>query len=214
MPITKLNPLSVAGPRTIVPISSLSPGLEETLAAAQPTLVAALLPVVATRPSLAEYQVTAHAGVTAPVAPIATPLPTATAVPAATVGPVATSVPVAMGPMVVDLSLLLADRHAPTGEIGAATLPTLPVEPIAVDAAVAERPLATPSVAQTSVIGATDLLVGDHAAVGSPLAAVDFQTVCVTAFRMPDSVTLDWHQAVAMPFHDVLPLPGGELLVG
>ncbi len=66
MPITKLNPLSVAEPRTIMPISSLSPGLENipdnSLAVEQPALFATLPPVSANRPSFADYEVTGFDG--------------------------------------------------------------------------------------------------------------------------------------------------------
>lgn len=88
MPIIKLNPLSVAGPRTIVPISSLSPAPETISAAEQPAPLAALSPVPVNRPSFADYQVTAFDGRSEHVVPMLDDAP-AGAVPA----PAALSLP-------------------------------------------------------------------------------------------------------------------------
>lgn len=186
MPASKLNPLSVAGPRVILPISSLSPGLEEIATVATPIVAAALPTPGANRPSFADYQVTGQGS----------------------------GVAVADQHDLSRLLAIAADERPLAAQpMAAATIDTV-IDSAkaasgvthAVSVAAAVDVLTAPAVAASTILDGSSLT--DHH------GSFDFAVAAPTAFRMPDGVAMDWHQPCTMPMHDVLPIDGMALLLG
>ncbi|MCP3733422.1 hypothetical protein M9979_00795 [Sphingomonas sp. RP10(2022)] len=196
MPVTKLNPLGVAGPRTIAPISSLSPGLEEAVAVTLPDTAvnANAVAVGAGRPQWAQYEMTAQ-GTGAQHVDLALLLADRHDAPAV-VAPVADP----------------ADR----GLVGAA----VPSEglwhdetPLHLDARPADSATVAPTelfAAPTSIVSALDAApVVAVAAEAHAFAAVD-----LAAFRAADGAHLAPHELFVMPLHDMPPIDGTVPLLG